>query len=56
MFDTIIVAGGSARRLDGKDKAAVEIGGVTLLDRAIAAAKGAERIVVVGPQRTTAPR
>jgi molybdopterin-guanine dinucleotide biosynthesis protein A len=54
MFDAIILAGGSARRLDGKDKAAIEIGGVTLLDRAIEAAKGAERIVVVGPQRTTA--
>ena len=54
MFDAIILAGGSARRLDGKDKAAIEIGGVTLLDRAIAAAKGAERIIVVGPHRATA--
>ncbi|HZZ97023.1 MAG TPA: molybdenum cofactor guanylyltransferase [Jatrophihabitantaceae bacterium] len=54
MFDAIILAGGSARRLDGKDKAAIEIGGVPLLDRAIAAAKGAVRVVVVGPQRATA--
>jgi molybdopterin-guanine dinucleotide biosynthesis protein A len=54
VFDAIILAGGSARRLDGTDKPAVEVDGVTLLDRAIAAAKGAERVVVVGPQRRTA--
>ena len=54
MFDAIILAGGSARRLDGTDKPAVEVDGVTLLDRAIAAAKGAEHIVVVGPRRRTA--
>jgi molybdopterin-guanine dinucleotide biosynthesis protein A len=53
VFDAIILAGGSARRLDGTDKPTVEVDGVTLLDRAIAAAKGAERIVVVGPQRRT---
>jgi molybdopterin-guanine dinucleotide biosynthesis protein A len=42
VFDAIILAGGSARRLDGKDKAVIET------------AKGAERIVVVGPHRATA--
>lgn len=54
MFDAIILAGGSARRLDGTDKPAIEIDGTTLLDRTVAAAKGAERIVVVGPRRPTA--
>lgn len=53
MFDAIILAGGAARRLDGADKQAVEIDGVSMFDRALAAAKGAERIVAVGPERAT---
>jgi molybdopterin-guanine dinucleotide biosynthesis protein A len=51
VFDAMILAGGSARRLDGADKPAVDVDGQTLLDRAVAAAKGAERIVIVGPRR-----
>jgi molybdopterin-guanine dinucleotide biosynthesis protein A len=51
VFDAIILAGGGARRLDGSDKAMVEIDGATMLDRAIAAAGKAERVVVVGPRR-----
>lgn len=51
MFDAIILAGGAARRLDGADKPALEVGGRTLLDHAIEAARGAVRIIVVGPQR-----
>jgi molybdopterin-guanine dinucleotide biosynthesis protein A len=54
VFDAIIVAGASSRRLDGADKAAVDIGGRTLLDTAIAATHGAQRVVVVGPRRDTA--
>jgi molybdopterin-guanine dinucleotide biosynthesis protein A len=53
VFDAIVLAGGSARRLDGADKPALMIGGRTLLDRVIDAAHGAERIVVVGPERET---
>ncbi|MGH8861258.1 MAG: molybdenum cofactor guanylyltransferase [Jatrophihabitantaceae bacterium] len=53
MFDAIVLAGGRARRLGGADKPAVEIDGMILLDRAIRAAETAQRIVVVGPRRTT---
>ena len=51
MFDAIIVAGAHSRRLDGADKAAVEIGGRSLLRRAIEAVQGARSTVVVGPER-----
>ncbi|WP_243064611.1 molybdenum cofactor guanylyltransferase [Humibacter sp. RRB41] len=58
-IDAIILAGGRASRLDGIDKAALIVGGTRLVDRAIAAAGvvGADRIVLVGPQRarTAAP-
>jgi molybdopterin-guanine dinucleotide biosynthesis protein A len=55
-FDALVLAGGSARRMRGVgggrvDKAALEVGGVRLLDRVIAAVDGAGRIVVVGPRR-----
>jgi molybdopterin-guanine dinucleotide biosynthesis protein A len=53
VFDAIILAGGTARRLDGADKPAVELDGISLLDRAIAAARDAVHVVVVGPERTT---
>ncbi len=53
MFDAIVLAGGSARRLGGLDKAAIEVGGITLLNRALEAVRAARRIVVVGPQRST---
>lgn len=51
MFDAIVLAGAGSRRLDGADKAAVEVNGRRLLDLAVAAADGAERIVVAGPRR-----
>jgi molybdopterin-guanine dinucleotide biosynthesis protein A len=54
VFDAIILAGGDARRLDGADKPAIEIDGLSLLNRAIAAAKGAGHVIVVGPERATA--
>ena len=53
VYDAIVVAGGAASRLGGADKAAVEVDGVTLLDRAVGAARHAERTVVVGPRRPT---
>ncbi|MFJ2543947.1 molybdenum cofactor guanylyltransferase [Microbacterium sp. NPDC087589] len=45
----IILAGGRASRLDGAAKPLLEVGGRTLLDRAIAALAGCDPIVVVGP-------
>ncbi|UBH05084.1 hypothetical protein K8P10_000595 [Leucobacter sp. Psy1] len=52
-LDAVVLAGGRARRLGGVQKADVELGGVRLVDRVAAAARavGAERVVVVGPDR-----
>jgi molybdopterin-guanine dinucleotide biosynthesis protein A len=52
-YDAVVLAGGAARRLGGTDKAALEIHGVRLLDRVLAACADASSIVVVGPPRTT---
>jgi molybdopterin-guanine dinucleotide biosynthesis protein A len=54
VFDAIILAGDSSRRLDGADKPGVDLNGSTLLDRAVAAARGAARVIVVGPRRDVA--
>ena len=53
-FDVIVLAGGGARRLGGTDKPALEIGGVSLLDRVLAACEGAASVAVVGPPRPVA--
>jgi molybdopterin-guanine dinucleotide biosynthesis protein A len=56
-FDALVLAGGAGRRMGdphGTDKAALDVGGVTLLDRVLAAVAGAQRCVVVGPRRPTA--
>ena len=47
----IVLAGGSGRRLGGVDKAALELAGSTLLDRALVAVRAASPVVVVGPAR-----
>jgi molybdopterin-guanine dinucleotide biosynthesis protein A len=52
-YDAVVLAGGLARRLEGVDKPALEIGGVTLLDRVIEACAQAREIVCVGPRRPT---
>ena len=52
-FDAVVLAGGAARRLGGVDKAALRVGGTTLLDRVVDACAGAEATVVVGPPRPT---
>ncbi|MDQ3618951.1 MAG: molybdenum cofactor guanylyltransferase [Actinomycetota bacterium] len=54
-FDAIILAGGAAVRMGGRDKAELEVGGRRLLDVALAAIEGAGRIVVVGPHREAPP-
>lgn len=51
MYDAIVLAGASSRRLGGADKALIEIGGRTLLDIVLTATDGAERVIVAGPQR-----
>ncbi|WP_460863027.1 molybdenum cofactor guanylyltransferase [Nocardiopsis coralliicola] len=47
--DSVILAGGAARRMGGVDKPGLDAGGATLLERVAAAAPG--RIAVVGPAR-----
>ncbi len=50
-FDAIVLAGGRATRLGGIDKSALLLSGQRLVDRVVAAARGAgaRRVVVVGP-------
>jgi molybdopterin-guanine dinucleotide biosynthesis protein A len=50
-FDAVVLAGGGARRLGGTDKPALEIGGVSLLDRVLTACTEAAATVCVGPPR-----
>ena len=52
-FDAVVLAGGDARRLGGLDKATIEIGGLSLLDRALEAVSDAREVIVVGPRRPT---
>jgi molybdopterin-guanine dinucleotide biosynthesis protein A len=52
----VVLAGGTAARMGGADKAAIELRGVTLLERALAATVTAVEVVVVGePVPTTRP-
>ncbi|OHV38083.1 MULTISPECIES: molybdenum cofactor guanylyltransferase [Pseudofrankia] len=54
-WDAIVLAGGQGRRLGGADKAAVTIGGHSLLDRVLRVLAtvdpAVDRVVVVGPDR-----
>lgn len=47
-WDAIVLAGGRGSRLGGVDKAALVVGGASLLDRTLRAVQGADRVVVVG--------
>jgi molybdopterin-guanine dinucleotide biosynthesis protein A len=49
----VVLAGGTAARMGGVDKAAIELDGVTLLERALAATMSAVEVVVVGEQVPT---
>jgi molybdopterin-guanine dinucleotide biosynthesis protein A len=51
VYDAIVLAGGRASRLGGARKPQLEVGGRTLLTRAVEAVRDAGRIVVVGPQQ-----
>lgn len=50
-YDAVVLAGGSARRLGGRDKPGELVGGVTLLERVLAGVPDAGRRIVVGPIR-----
>ncbi len=55
-YSAVILAGGTAVRLDGADKASVEYDGRTLLEHALDAVIDAAEVVVVGdPVPTTRP-
>lgn len=49
----VVLAGGTAARMDGVDKASIELGGVTLLERSLAATMAALEVVVVGSEVPT---
>lgn len=49
----VILTGGTGSRLGGLDKASVEVGGQTLLERALAATSAADEVVVVGARVPT---
>lgn len=52
----VILVGGTGQRLGGIDKASIEVGGVTLLERALSATMAASEVVVVGdPAPTSRP-
>ena len=53
-YDAIVLAGGTSRRLDRVDKAELDIGGMTLLERAVDSVASAERTVVVADPRPLA--
>lgn len=52
-FGAVVLTGGTAARMDGADKAAIELDGTTLLERALAATMTAVEVVVVGEQVPT---
>lgn len=52
-FAAVILAGGQAARLGGADKASIELGGRSLLERALDAVVDAGEVVVVGHQVPT---
>ncbi|WP_210651105.1 molybdenum cofactor guanylyltransferase [Nocardioides sp. SYSU D00065] len=56
-FCGVVLAGGTAARMDGVDKASVELAGRTLLAYAVDAFVDADEVVVVGPDgvRTERP-
>lgn len=49
MTAAVILGGGRARRLDGADKAAVEVAGGPLVDRVYAAVRACDPVIAVGP-------
>ena len=50
-WDAVVLAGGRARRMAGEDKLLLDVGGRSMLSRALDAVSGAKTLVVVGPPR-----
>jgi molybdopterin-guanine dinucleotide biosynthesis protein A len=55
-FSGVVLAGGTAARMDGIDKASLEVGGRTLLEIALDAFLDADEVVVVGPRTVPTAR
>ncbi|WP_020673579.1 NTP transferase domain-containing protein [Amycolatopsis nigrescens] len=55
MFCGIVLAGGAAARLSGVDKPMLDVGGRSLLQRAVSALGAADPVIVVGPARAGFP-
>ena len=55
-FCGVVLAGGTAARMDGIDKGAVELRGRTLLELAVDAFLDADEVVVVAPQNVPTER
>ncbi|GAA3447307.1 molybdenum cofactor guanylyltransferase [Planomonospora venezuelensis] len=51
-YDALILAGGRASRLGGRDKPGMAVGGVPMIERVAEAVREAGRLIVVGPPRT----
>jgi molybdopterin-guanine dinucleotide biosynthesis protein A len=52
-YDGVVLAGGAGRRLGGRHKPAIPVGGRRLIDVALGALGGAAQIVAVGPPLPT---
>jgi molybdopterin-guanine dinucleotide biosynthesis protein A len=55
-FCGVVLAGGTAARMDGVDKASVELDGRTLLEHAVDAFLDADEVVVVAPRSVPTTR
>ena len=49
-FDAIVLAGGRATRMGGRDKTVMTIGGIAMVDRVLASVSAARQVVMVGPE------
>lgn len=56
LFHALLLAGGQASRLGGRDKLLVRAGGRTLIEGVVDAVSEARQVVIVGPRRDLDPR
>jgi molybdenum cofactor guanylyltransferase len=54
-YSALVLAGGAGRRLGGRGKPALTVGGAPMLDRVLAAVAGATVRIVVGPPSLAVP-